>query len=136
MKRWAIHTLFMSIILGFCQKIHTFSLPTSIGGFWGPVLRIQKQCNCRNTVLICACGRTAYHNWRVCLCEHKVSENQIQETGSGMFPRLLVFMENRHWDFPRKQCPWCKFLGRINSPYRKNQKGSLEAILSAQRYTP
>jgi hypothetical protein len=36
MKKWAIHTLFMSIILGFCQKIHTFSLPTSIGGFWGP----------------------------------------------------------------------------------------------------
>jgi hypothetical protein len=36
MKKWAIHTLFMSIILGFCQKIHTFSLPTSIGGFRGP----------------------------------------------------------------------------------------------------
>jgi hypothetical protein len=36
MKKWVIHTLFMSIILGFCQKIHTFSLPTSIGGFWGP----------------------------------------------------------------------------------------------------
>jgi hypothetical protein len=38
MKKWAIHTLFMSIILGFCQKIHTFSLRTSLGGFRGPVL--------------------------------------------------------------------------------------------------
>jgi hypothetical protein len=38
MKKWVIHTPFMSIILGFCQEIHTFSLPTSIGGFRGPIV--------------------------------------------------------------------------------------------------
>jgi hypothetical protein len=40
MKKWDIHTLFMSIILGFCQKSHTFSLPTSIGGFRGPGMMV------------------------------------------------------------------------------------------------
>jgi hypothetical protein len=43
MKKWAIHTIFMSIILGFCQKIHTFLLPTSIGGFRGPTMPARKK---------------------------------------------------------------------------------------------
>jgi hypothetical protein len=57
MKKWAIHTLFMSIILGFCQKIHAFSLPTSIGGFRGLHVSIMADNNVK------ACFAVIYINW-------------------------------------------------------------------------
>jgi hypothetical protein len=53
MKKWAIYTLFMSIILGFCQKIHTFSLPTSIGGFRGPGGTGDEESHLANYKVLC-----------------------------------------------------------------------------------
>jgi hypothetical protein len=58
----------------------------------------------------------------VCLCEHQVGENQIQETGSDLFLGSLVFMENRSSDFPRNWCLWYVFLGKINSHKNKKSK--------------
>jgi hypothetical protein len=70
----------------------------------------------------------------VCLCEHQVGKNQIQETGSDLFLGLLVFMENRYPDFPRNWCLWYAFLGKIDS-HKKNQKSALGTILRALWYT-
>jgi hypothetical protein len=40
-----IHTVFVRTILGFCPKIHTFWLPTSIGGFLGPPAGLNDELN-------------------------------------------------------------------------------------------
>jgi hypothetical protein len=58
---------------------------------------------------------------RVCLCEHQVGEDQIQETGSDLFLGLLVFMENHSLDFPRNWCLWYAFLGKIDSDKKKSK---------------
>jgi hypothetical protein len=50
-----------------------------------------------------------------------VGKNQIQETGSDLFPVLLVFMENLSLDFRRNWCLWYAFLGKINSQKKKSK---------------
>jgi hypothetical protein len=57
----------------------------------------------------------------VCLCEHQVGENHIQETGSDLFLGSLVFMENHSLDVPRNWCLWYAFLGKINSHKKKSK---------------
>jgi hypothetical protein len=71
----------------------------------------------------------------VCLCEHQVGKNQIQEAGSDLFLGLLVSMENCSLDFPRNWCLWHAFLGKIDS-HKKNQKSALGTILRALWYAP
>jgi hypothetical protein len=76
MKKRAIHTDLMSIILGFCQKIHTFSLPTSIGGFWGPLV-----------------GLTSF------LLRHIVFSSQLKATCSSFRKLVLLVFELPHLTF-------------------------------------